>query len=383
MQTVSFTFIDTQSDLEVCIQNILKAQGGFVALDTEFIRQETYWPKLALIQISFQESVYLIDPLSPGIYLNTLLPLFRHQNFIKVFHSGRQDLEIFWHEMAELPTPVFDTQLAFTYLENTAGVGYNTMVSHYLNITLDKTSQHTNWLQRPLDSSQCGYAALDVYYLEKIAPIMFDLLKSDGRLAYVMEDCDNLVKPHHFMPDPDNAWRKVKHSCKTWGQLWLLQDLAAWRDRQAMRHNRIRGHILVDDKLNQLCRAGDLLQADLETFFHKHAGPAVQGDFKDFFETYRNNQENQKDDSAKTQKKIAELKQVLKGRKYSPDELEKIKHLQDQVDRVSHDLKIPKSFVASSNDIRQFLDNPLDKTNKIAQGWRHTALFEQTNGFIP
>ncbi len=375
---VSFHFIHSQSQLDSCIDAIIQKDGGFVAIDTEFIRQETYWPKLALIQIAFQGQVYLVDPVTEKLNLKTLLPLFRHPGFIKVFHCARQDLEIFWRELEELPTPLFDTQIAFTYLGGLAGVGYNHLVERYLGITLDKTSQHTNWLQRPLNSEQCGYAALDVYYLEKIAPLMYQNLEENHRLSYVLDDSHMLTQAHNFTPQPHQAWKRARNTCRTWKQLMLFQDITCWREEKALDYNRIRSHIFRDEAINHLCHILPLTPEDLKVFFSKNAGEVAQQDFDSFLKIYNESIRDRDDGSPEAQKRVNQVKEDLHGKKYSQKDLRQIEKMQKKVDEMALSLCIPKTYIASAADIKNFVQNPLDKSNKIAHGWRHAAVLSET-----
>ncbi|HDP89960.1 MAG TPA: ribonuclease D [Thioalkalivibrio sp.] len=226
----------------------------WLALDTEFIREKTYYPRLCLVQIGTAETIACIDPLA----IDDLTPLFALLNdpaTLKVLHAAHQDLEIFHLLSGQVPTPIFDTQVAAAVLGQGEQIGYGKLVQNALGLELDKSHARTDWAQRPLDADQLNYAADDVRYLAQIYPQMRDTLTELGRLDWLDEDFAEISDSSRFVIDPDAMWRKIKGVQFLKGaQLAVLQVLAAWREHQAMEKDKPRRWILSDDVLIDLAR---------------------------------------------------------------------------------------------------------------------------------
>jgi ribonuclease D len=245
-------FIDTATALEAFCREI--ADAGWVALDTEFIREKTYYPRLCLIQLATDSTLACIDPMAlPD--LGPLADLLHDPSVTKVVHAAHQDLEILLQETGQVPEPVFDTQVAASLLGYGDQIGYARLVETVLGRSLEKGHARTDWSLRPLEPEQLAYAADDVRYLAEAYPIMVRTLRDLGRLVWLEEDFRALGDPARYQPDPDTAWLRVKgYQHLKPQQLAVLRHLAAWRERQAMSRDLPRRWVLQDEVLLELAR---------------------------------------------------------------------------------------------------------------------------------
>jgi ribonuclease D len=242
---------DSQALADFCRQ---LASSDFVAIDTEFVREKTYYPQLALIQIGNAEIIACVDPLAIGD-LSALDELLQNPAVTKVMHAGSQDMEIFFHRFGRLPRAVFDTQIAATLLGLGEQLGYANLVKELLEIDLDKTQSRTDWLRRPLDAAQISYAEDDVRHLATIYPMMRQRLQAAGRLEWLDEDFAALCDERRYRPNPEQAWLRVKGTQKLKGvQLAILSTIAAWREDTAIASDLPRRHVLADEPLVDICR---------------------------------------------------------------------------------------------------------------------------------
>ena len=223
----------------------------FVAVDTEFMRETTFWPKLCLIQAAAPGSEAVIDPLSPDIDLSPFLEVMRDNSIEKVFHAARQDVEIF-NNLGAIPTPLFDTQIASMAAGFGEQIAYDALVRQMLRIDLDKSSRFTDWARRPLSDAQLVYALADVTHLASLFPVLKDRLEKTGRLAWVTEEMAAITDPALYDVDPENAWRRLKPRRHTVKYLAVLRAVAAWRERTAQLRDQPRGRILKDDAIEEL-----------------------------------------------------------------------------------------------------------------------------------
>jgi ribonuclease D len=257
----TINYIDTSEKLtELCLQI---SQEPWIALDTEFLREKTYYPKFCLLQIATPQWVACVDPLA----LADLTPLFEvlyNPNIIKVFHACRQDLEIFYQIVGKVPEPVFDTQIAAPLLGIQENPGYAMLVSTFLNINLSKAQTRTDWTIRPLSHEQIEYAADDVIYLCKIYEIMRDKLKALGRFEWLSEDFKLLNNPELYQMPPEKAWLKVKGKNKLTGrQLSIIQSVTQWREQTAQKEDKPRSWLLRDELLLELAKLQPTTPAEL------------------------------------------------------------------------------------------------------------------------
>ncbi len=225
----------------------------FVAVDTEFMRENSYWPDLCLLQIATPEEAAAIDPKAEGIDLGPLLELLvdNHQP-LKVFHAGGQDLEIIHNLTGKVPNPLFDTQIAAMALGYGEQVGYSNLVESVLGHTLDKGARFTDWSRRPLDKRQIDYAIADVTHLAEIFPKLVKKLIKTGRGEWLDEEMERLADPSSFAFETSEAWKRLKLPSRNPAVLGRLKAIAAWRETEARSKNLPRGRIVKDDTLNEL-----------------------------------------------------------------------------------------------------------------------------------
>ncbi len=243
-------FIDTRESLiEICQQF---AHSDFLALDTEFVRQTTYYPILALLQICDGQQIAIIDPLAIKD-LSPLMAVLYNKNIPKVIHSARQDMEIFYYLNQSVPDALFDTQVCAALLGYGEQIGYASLVKQLLNVDLDKSQTRTDWLKRPLTQKQIDYAADDVRYLAKLYPLQKEKLQDLGRLAWLEKDFQFLSSSSTYAPSPDTIWKKTRGINKLKKQkLAILKNLAAFREELAIEQNRPRRRVIADDVLIEL-----------------------------------------------------------------------------------------------------------------------------------
>lgn len=228
--------------------------SNFVALDTEFVREKTYLPRLCLIQIATSSILAIIDPLALQD-LRPFLEILQNPTITKVLHSGRQDLEIFHEQYGVISSPLFDTQLAATLLGHGDQIGYGALVEAECKIRLDKAHTRTDWAARPLDPGQLRYAMDDVRYLAILYPQMRKRLEQDGRLHWLLEDFTALANPAGYGTSPEDAWKRVRGAHTLQGRhLVAIQRLANWREQQARSEDRPRRWIISDEVLLELAR---------------------------------------------------------------------------------------------------------------------------------
>ena len=223
----------------------------FIAVDTEFMRETTYWPKLCLIQAASIDGAAVIDPLADEIDLEPFLELMRDEKVVKVFHACRQDVEIF-NNLNAMPRPIFDTQVAAMAGGYGEQIAYDALMRQILKVEIDKSSRFTDWARRPLSDAQLIYAAGDVTHLAKAYPRMVERLEREGRLAWVEEEMEALSDPAAYDTDPENAWRRLKPRKFTPKYLAAFKAAAAFRERAAQTRDMPRGRVFKDEAMDEV-----------------------------------------------------------------------------------------------------------------------------------
>jgi len=231
-------------------------EHDYVTVDTEFLRERTYYSKLCLIQLAMpgdtDETAVLVDPLTEGLCLEPLYELFRHESVVKVFHAARQDLEIFWVDAGIFPTPLFDTQVAAMVCGFGEQVGYETLVRKICKQGLDKTSRFTDWSRRPLSDAQRTYALADVTHLRRIYEYLSTELVKTKREHWVAEELQVLTDPATYDIQPQDAWRRVKTRTNSARFLAVVRELAQFRESYAQENNVPRSRVFKDDALIEM-----------------------------------------------------------------------------------------------------------------------------------
>ncbi len=240
------------------------SKSEFVTVDTEFMRENTYWPELCLVQIANDKEAAAIDPLVDGIDLQPLLDLLtENEDVLKVFHAGGQDVEIIVNLTGKTPHPIFDTQIAMMAISQSEQIGYANLVESWLNITIDKGARFTDWSRRPLTDRQIEYAIGDVTHLSEIFPEMLKKLVKTGRGAWLDAEMEKLAEVSNYVTDPDLAWRRIRSQGRNPQVLGRLTALAAWRESEAQHKNIPRGRIMRDETLADIASHPPKQQKDL------------------------------------------------------------------------------------------------------------------------
>ncbi|PUB11274.1 ribonuclease D [Yoonia sediminilitoris] len=243
------------------------AKRSYVTVDTEFLRERTYYSKLCLVQLAYQDSgsndAVLVDPLAEGLSLDPLYRLFEDVGVVKVFHAARQDLEIFYVDQGIIPTPLFDTQVAAMVCGFGDQVGYETLVRKIAKSDLDKSSRFTDWSRRPLTDAQAKYALADVTHLRDIYEYLSARLDQSGRKKWVAEEMAVLNDPATYQSDPEQAWRRVKTRTQSGKFLAIVRELARFRENYAQERNIPRNRVFKDDALVELASTKPQSEQDL------------------------------------------------------------------------------------------------------------------------
>ena len=272
---------DTETLAEFCTS---LGSADFVTVDTEFMRESTYWPKLCLVQLAGPEPDQLaaVDTLAPGLDLAPLFALLQNPDVPKVFHAARQDIEIFVHLNNQVPDPFYDTQMAAMVLGFGDQVGYEALVNKVANAGVDKSMRFTDWSQRPLSQKQIDYALSDVTHLRVIHAQFQRRLAENGRARWLDEEMARQNDPALYRTDPNEAWRRLKTRSSSPRFLAVVRELAKWREEEAQRKNLPRARILRDDVLMDLAARKPLRPEDLnrtrgmgKNFGHSPPGRAV------------------------------------------------------------------------------------------------------------
>ncbi|MEE4208666.1 MAG: ribonuclease D [Parvularcula sp.] len=255
------TLIDNTDDLRAFCERA--RSHPYVTVDTEFMREKTYYSQLCLVQVAFEGDAAAIDPLAEGIDLTPLFELFRDRNVLKVFHAARQDLEIFLRMMDDMPRPLFDTQIAAMVCGYGDQIGYEPLVRDLTGAQVDKGSRFTDWSRRPLSAKQLQYALGDVTHLRAVYEKLRAQLIATGREGWIDEDIAQLTDSALYDTSPQAAWQRLKLRNVRAKELGPLVALAAWREREAQNRNVPRARIIKDDVLFEVARARPKSAADL------------------------------------------------------------------------------------------------------------------------
>ena len=228
------------------------ARYPFVTVDTEFLRETTYYPLLCVAQIASADEAVVIDTLAPGLDLQPFFDLMVNEQVLKVFHAARQDIEIVWHMAGRIPHPIFDTQVAAMVLGYGDSISYDQLVQRITGDSLDKSNRFTDWSRRPLSNAQLTYAISDVTHLRDVYLALAADLAERGRSEWVGEEMEILTSPDTYRAEPENAWQRLKTRVRKPKELAVLIEIAAWREREAQTRDLPRGRVLRDDVLGDI-----------------------------------------------------------------------------------------------------------------------------------
>jgi ribonuclease D len=231
------------------------AENDYVTVDTEFLREHTYWPKLCLIQLAADGIEAIVDPLANGLDLEPFYRLMRDESVVKVFHAARQDIEIIVYGSGSIPKPLFDTQVAAMVCGFGESISYVNLVRHVTNTALDKGQRFTDWSKRPLNEKQLTYALADVTHLREVYEYLKTELEKTNRVSWLNEEMAILENPATYRTEPDEAWQRLKARVKNRRAMAVLMEIAAWREQTAQKQNTPRNRVMRDDALYDIANA--------------------------------------------------------------------------------------------------------------------------------
>ena len=349
---------DTKELIEICSK---LQKSKILSIDTEFIREKTYWPKLCLIQIYNGFEKIIIDPLSNEIDLKPFFKILNNKEILKIFHSGRQDIEIFYNLTKKIPKNVYDTQIAAMVCGFGESVGYESLVSQILGRRIDKSSRLTNWSNRPLTSKQIDYAITDVTYLYDIYPIIKERIETNNRESWLKEEIKTLTSKKTYATNPSEAWKRLKYKNLNKKALGILFELAKWREIKAQERNLPRGNILRDDAIYELCSAQPKNKNEminLRAFNRK--GPMKKEFTDEIIKIIKIGKSIKRDDLPKI-KPTKRLPMGISSR---------VSILKILLDNVSEEFGVAQKLIANKNDLQELILN--DNANiKTLKGWRY------------
>ncbi|WP_296099482.1 ribonuclease D [uncultured Agrobacterium sp.] len=244
--------IETTAALADACKDLAKSE--FVTIDTEFLRETTFWPQLCLVQMASPTLEVLVDPMAKGIDLTPLFELMADPNVVKVFHAARQDIEIIYHLGGLIPHPIFDTQVAAMVCGFGDSISYDQLVQKTKNVQIDKSSRFTDWSRRPLSEKQLDYALADVTHLRDVYLALKAQLEREGRSSWLKEEMDILEARETYDMHPDDAWLRLKSRLRKPTELAILKFVAAWREREARSRNVPRSRVLKDDAIFEIAQ---------------------------------------------------------------------------------------------------------------------------------
>ena len=244
------TMITTTDELAAVCERL--ARSEFITVDTEFMRETTYWPRLCVVQIAGPDEAAIIDTVAPDLDLEPFYKLMGNEQVMKVFHAARQDIEIIFHQGGLIPHPIFDTQVAAMVCGFGDSISYDQLVQRLTGARIDKSSRFTDWARRPLSERQTEYALADVTHLRDVYQALSTRLEEQGRADWVREEMGVLTSPSTYQLEPVEAWRRLKLRVRKPPELAVLQEIAAWREREAQSRDVPRNRVIKDDAIYEI-----------------------------------------------------------------------------------------------------------------------------------
>ncbi len=365
--STEYQLVETEVSLiEIC--NQFKG-SSWLAVDTEFEREKTYYPELCLVQVATPDRVAVIDPLALD-NLQALFDLLYDSSITKVFHAARQDLEIFYHLQKAIPQPLFDTQIAAPLLGYNEQTGYANLVNLMLGVALSKAHTRTDWKRRPLQQAQLQYAADDVIYLGQVYSSLLRQLQQHGRLGWLAEDFAALSDANLYEPDPETVWKKNRGAKKLKGkQLSVMQQLAAWRERRARTENLPRNWLIRDEVIVDLAQLQPQSKSDLsrlkglsERLIHRHG------------------EEILKIVKTAAQQDPVPLTKSQSHKSLNTMEEAKVDALTALVRLIANDNHLHPNILASRKELGKFVRDESDSS--LLKGWREHLVGKELKAFL-
>lgn len=363
--------IDTTKELENACK-ILKKQK-VIAIDCEFLREKTYYPIPCLIQIGYDGGAFLLDPLAKEMDFSAFFALMQNKKVLKVFHSGRQDIEIIYNLSKEIPTPVFDTQIAAQACGLGECVSYENLVRVYCGKELDKSCRLTNWQLRPLTAEQLEYAAGDVTHLLPCYHQIAAYLKENKREKWVAEEMADLVDCSHYNVNPADAWLRIRHNSHSVPFLNALRALAAWREERAIKQNTTRQNVIKDDLLLNIATAFPKDLDSMKQVRGMRSDVARSVLAKEMLDILNALEEKGFDRSLSRQDKERDVT-------LSPSQQSLYEILRLLLKIKSNEHGVVSHLISSEKNLREYIKNPKAK-NQILTGWRYDVFGKAAEEF--
>lgn len=362
--------IDTTEELKKACK-ILKKQTT-IAIDCEFIREKTYYPIPCLIQVGYKEGAFLLDPLAKEMDMQAFFDILQNKKITKVFHSGRQDIEILYNLSGKVPVSVFDTQIAAQVCGLGESVSYENLVKYYCETELDKSCRLTNWQLRPLTEEQLKYAAGDVTHLLVCYERIKEYLKENKREDWIKEELADLVDETHYCINPDDAWQRIRHNLHSAYFINALKVLACWREKRAIAHNTSRQTIIKDDLLLNIAAAFPKNQEEMKQVRGMRSDIARSILAEEMLDELQKLEEHGLDKSLVKQDREKDV--ALPGGAQSLYEILKL-----LLKIKSNEYGIVPHLLTSEKNLREYIKSP--KKNDILKGWRYEVFGKDAEGF--
>ena len=362
-------YIKETNHLNELCSKLIKSE--LLSIDTEFIREKTYWPKLCLIQVFNGEEKIIIDPLAKDIDLKSFFEILNNKEIVKIFHSGRQDIEISYNLTKKIPQNIYDTQIAAMVCGFGDSIGYENLVSQLLGKKIDKTSRLTNWSNRPLSKKQINYAISDVTHLFEIYPIIRDKIISNKRENWLKEEIKILISKKTYELNPNDSWKRLKYRNLSKNSIGVLIELSKWREIKAQKKDVPRGNVIRDDAIYELCSAQPKNIEDLNNLrsFNRKGGLR-----KEFAEEILLAIEKGKSIKKEKLPKIKPPKRLPMGIS------SKVSILKILLDNISEEYGVAQKLIANKNDLQELVLN--DKADiKTLKGWRYKVFGKKAIDF--
>lgn len=350
--------IKNQEELIYVCNNFRRCE--FVTVDTEFLREKTYFPKLCLVQIAAPgQKAVAIDPIEGNLNLTPLFDLLKDESVLKVFHAARQDLEIFYNLMGSVPAPLFDTQIAAMVCGMGDSVGYETLIRNTSGAEINKSMQYTDWSRRPLSDAQIDYALSDVTHLIDAYLALKEQLERENRSTWMKEEAQTLTDPSTLLPPPEDSWQRIKIKSARPKNLIILKELASWRETLAQKRNIPRNWVMKDETLADIATQCPVEDEDLERIRNI---PKDDGSlYKALLSIVK---KAQKIDRKKWPKQAKRLS-------VTPEHQALIDLLKLLLKTVAAHNNVSPRLIASSDDIKMLvLGEETPETKRILKGWR-------------
>jgi len=330
----------------------------YITVDTEFLREKTYYSKLCLIQVASEGVEFAVDPLADSMDLSPLFELFDNQNIVKVFHSARQDIEIILNMSGNVPKPLFDSQVAAMVCGFGASASYATLVSEIVRKEIDKSSRFTDWSRRPLTEKQLKYALSDVTHLRVIYKELKRRLEESGREKWLEEEMEFLTNPNTYEIDPETIWKRLKPRGTSRRFLGILKELAKWRELKARHLNKPRGHIIKDQALLEIAAVAPKDVVHLSKI--RGVGGLKKSHELEVIEAIEEGKNIPEDE-------LPIMKKVKRGAKADPASIELLKVL---LKAQSDKFHVAEKIVATVDDLKEIVISG-QLPEFLAKGWRH------------